>query len=748
MKIIIAEKNIAGKRIAEILAGKSVPAEIDAGAQFYEFTKDGQDFMVIPLRGHIADVDFPAQYSQWMGTDLKKLTDAEIEYVGTEKAIIWLLKKKAKGAEEAIIATDSDREGEAIGVEALNYLKEGNPKIKAKRAYFSAITPKDIQTAFAKLNEVDYNFADSANARREIDLIWGAVLTRYLSIVSGRLGKEFISMGRVQGPVLKLIVDREKERLAFEQKKYWVVSAIFEKLKEQFSAIHKEGKFWEKGKAEEVMKHKSEKGTVVRTKTQMKILKRPLPFNTTLFLRAASGIGMTAGDAMNSAESLYMKGYTSYPRTDNTAYPTNLDLKEILNNFLPTKEFGSHVEKILARGKLEPSAGKETKDHPPIHPVTYVSRTAVSDREWKVYELIVRRFLATLGEDAQTDNTTVEIDMNKEIFVATGQIILKAGWKEVYPYSQLNEVILPELKEKDIVDLVDLKMEEKETQPPARFSQGTLIKIMEELGIGTKATRHEILNKLYSRKYISGLKSIEPNKIAFAVIDSLGKRNSEVITPEMTSGIEKQMDEISSAKTTKNNVVLESRKILMKELEKLLAEKTNIGMEIRHAIREDGNLMQCWVCKEGSLRILTGKTGKRFLGCTNYPKCSNSFPLPQNGKIDNTKKECQFCHRPIIKVLNGRRSYEMCLNYQCESKKEWKSFKTDKTEPAKTGEAKQEQKPQTTIEKITETKPATETKKESGKIIPKTVLKKETKTKTAKLKSESKTTAKKKDVKK
>ncbi len=689
MDLIISEKNIAGKRIAEILAGKKIETEIEGKSNSYKFSKEGKEFLVIPLKGHILDVDFPKQFKQWLGTDLRKLIKSEIEFIETEPSIVSLLKKKAKDAQTVIIATDADREGEAIGVEALQIIKKVNSKIKIKRAYFSAITPKDISKAFNNLTEVDYNFADSANTRREIDLIWGVVLTRFLSLISGRLGKEFISAGRVQMPTLALIVSREKERLAFEIKKYWVLEALFEKNKKEFTAEHKEGRFWEKEKAEQILKKKTNKGIVKKVSSSKKVLKKPLPFNTTGFLRSASALGFSAGEAMNIAESLYMSGYTSYPRTDNTVYPQNLDLKEILNALISVPEFIDVIEKIFSLGELNPSKGTETKDHPPIHPVASALKEKLSSKEWKIYELICRRFFASLGEDAETLNQSIEIELNKEPFIANGQVLLKAGWKEFYPYSVVKEVILPELKKGEEVNLKDLKMEEKETQPPNRYSQGKLIQLMEELGIGTKSTRHEILNKLYARKYISGLKSIEPNKIAFAVIDSLEKHKAQINEAKLTAELEKEMDKIAAAKKSKEEVVNNSREILEKIMEQLLKEKNEIGSELRQAIREDSILVECNKCKKGNLRIMHGRTGKRFVGCTNYPKCSNSFPLPQNGRIIPLNKICDQCQNIMIKVIN-KRPYNMCITLNCPSKADWGKKKETKTEEEKTEIAKEE----------------------------------------------------------
>ena len=151
IKMVVSEKAIAGKSIADILAGASVPTTSSGSAQVFRFKSGNDEYVVVPLRGHITDVEFPKKYSYWLGTDLKKLIDAQIDYVGKEAAIISALKKIGKDANEVIIATDADREGESIGVEALNYIKETNPKIKAKRAYFSAITKKDINDAEAKV---------------------------------------------------------------------------------------------------------------------------------------------------------------------------------------------------------------------------------------------------------------------------------------------------------------------------------------------------------------------------------------------------------------------------------------------------------------------------------------------------------------------------------------------------------------------------------------------------------------------
>ena len=673
MKLIVSEKSIAGKRIAEILGKGKIKTLSERNAQLFEFDFNGEKAFVIPLRGHIQDVDFPKKYNYWTGTDLRQLTKVKVEYLPSEKNITALLEKKAKEFSEVIIATDADREGESIGVEALDYIKKGNPKIEIKRALFSAMAKKDIDDSFSKLIKVDFALAESANARREIDLIWGAVLTRFISIVSNKMGKEFLSVGRVQSPVLYLIVKREKERKAFKIEAYWELKALLEKDKIKFEAMHKKGRFKDKKEAEKVLNKKPKKAKVLRVHKTHRTISKPLPFNTTSFLRAATSIGFSAGQAMSIGESLYQQGYISYPRTDNTKYPPTLNLRELVQETGKTKEFSVLAQKLLAKKELIPSEGKESKDHPPIHPVSAGDKGKLGDRSFKIYELIVRRFYATLSDNAETENLSVEFDLEKELFVSNGQRILKLGWKEFYPYSSIKEVLLPALAEGNIAEVLKLDLLEKETQPPPRYSQGALLKLMEDLNIGTKSTRHNIIQKLYARKYIVGAKAVEPTNLAFAVTDVLEKYSRKVIEPEMTSELEQEMHLISAKRKTKEEVVDHSRDLLLIILKDLFENKLAIGNEIKAGLSEDKIVGKCPKCEKGELRIILSRNKKYFLGCTAYPECHNTYPLPQKGKIYPADNPCKDCGLPMISVQGKRFRFEMCIDPDCPSKDEWKS---------------------------------------------------------------------------
>ncbi len=680
--LIIAEKNLAGQRIAEILGGKTTRSQAKGFAKYYTFTRNAEEHVVVPLRGHIVEVDFPKQYSYWKGTPLQELARAPILYLPNDAQIAALLKDIGKQSSRVIIATDADREGESIGVEALRIVQEVNSHVKVERAYFSAMTPKELQKSFDELVNVDYNLSDSADSRREIDLIWGAALTRFVSIAGNRMGKEFISVGRVQTPVLALIVNREKERLAFVVQPYWEIIAHAEKNQKKFDATHKKGKIFDEKEARVIFdKIKDEKTALVKKVSKKKrMIARPTPFDTTTMLRAASALGFTAGQAMNTAESLYMAGYISYPRTDNQTYPNTMNLSEHLEELKNHKEYVPFVEGILA-APLNPSKGaKNTTDHPPVHPTKVPDRGKIGEKEWKFFDLVARRFLATFMPDAETENTSVDLEIKLEPFSATGQTILFAGWKAVYPFSELKETILPPLNEGEHVNVENIEMPRKETQPPARYSQSALLKLMEENNLGTKATRADIIQKLYARQYISGIKSIEPNQIAFAVIDSLEKHCSIVTEPKMTAEMEAEMDLVANGKIKKDKVVNDSRTILVKVLDTLVTNQSAISVELKKALFKQDTMGKCPNCAAGQLVMRkAAATQKRFLGCDQFPNCRTTFPLPQKGTLYPTNKICPACNKaPLIKLAGKKFKMEICVNFDCPSKDAWKKSQAEK----------------------------------------------------------------------
>lgn len=638
-RLIIAEKKNAAKRIAEILSNNSFETQKKNGLENYFFKDNKGKNKVIGLRGHILKLDFLKKYSNWQEIEPKELIYAELEKKPLHKKIVSLLKELTSEFEEITIATDFDREGELIGSDAVSVINENGNQKNINRVRFSSLTEEEIKRSFKEPEELDEDLSDSGEARQIIDLIWGASLTRFISLTAKRYGDNFLSVGRVQTPTLSIIVDKEKEIEEFDPETYWKITAEFKKNKEVFLANHKEGRIWKEEKADKIIKNITKKATVSKVKVKKKKDNPPIPFNTTEFQRAAGAIGVSPSLGMSVAEDLYTEGLISYPRTDNTVYPEDLNLKDILSSFSNHKELGEYAEELLKKKKISPTRGdKETTDHPPIHPTDIAQKDDLNDLEWKIYQLITRRFFATLADAAIKKIINLKLDSNGEVFKTRGSKYISLGWRWHYPYYKRNEKELPELEENEELKIINKEKEEKETQPPNRYSSNRLMSKMEELNLGTKATRHNILSKLYSRNYVHG-DPPKPTYTAKSVIDTLENYAEEITEHEMTASLEEEMDKISEGKISEEEVVDDSREMLEELFQELEQNKEKISDSLRNGLREDKITGKCPDCG-GDLIVRRSKKGSRFVGCTSYPDCEFTLPLPKRGRLIKTKQKC------------------------------------------------------------------------------------------------------------
>jgi len=655
MHLIVTEKNIAARRIAAILAPKKPKKVRISGVDSYQYeTAQKEKTVVIGLSGHIVGIDFPKEYNNWQKVEARTLIDAEIVTTPINRKIVTALKKLGKSAERVTIATDYDREGELIGVEALDIIKAANPDLVFDRAHYSAITPKAIEKAFTELAKVDFNLADAGHSRQVIDLVWGAALTRYISLAAGRLGKMFLSVGRVQSPTLSLIVEREKEREAFIPTPYREIQLELQgEDGKSFEARHSTRRFLDLEAARKVFEKLGSFAKLKSLEKGRRTENPPTPFNTTGFINAAGSIGFSPSNAMRIAETLYTNGYISYPRTDNTVYPESLDLRAQLELF-KTGRFKQEAESLLKKSELIPTRGKkETTDHPPIYPASLANPEELKEDEWKVYELVVRRFFATFAAASEWETLRLKLELSGEEFRANGARLIKAGWRWYYPYNAPDDRLLPELKEGDVLKVTHKELLDKETQPPGRYGQTRLINMMEELGLGTKATRHEIISKLNSRAYIHG-NPVQPTRTSFAVMETLEKYSPTITRPEMTRKLEEDMDRIAEGKISEEKVLKESRAMLDSVFEDLEKNKAKIIDSLQAGLREDKIIGTCPDCG-GELMIRRSRRGGRFIGCNNYPDCNFSLPLPRSGQIVVTEKTCEEHGLHHIKILNSKK---------------------------------------------------------------------------------------------
>ena len=747
MKLIVTEKDSAARKIAEILGGKPSVKEHGRGRQkvrSYHFTYEGDDAVAVGLRGHVMETVFPNTYKRW---SLKYLGDMiekpDLAWVveGGAAGTLAALRSVAKGATELVIATDYDREGELIGHEALEILRgdalkynpgdkpekkkraakkagaaaaapppepaaPGDPHVKRMlpdavvdrhvRVRYSALTAEEVKAAFAKPSTVDFNLAEAAHSRQDIDLIWGAVLTRFMSLASYRYGSDYLSVGRVQSPTLRLIVDRELERRAFVPVPYWEIKATLAHGEDVVEAAHAKGRFDALETMEAALAGaQAETAEVTAYEAKPRKDAPPPPFNTTALMSASSGAGITPARAMRAAESLYLDGLVSYPRTDNTVYPPSLDLRGSLEALAGWQPVAATAARLAKQGKYTPTRGKKrTTDHPPIYPVDVPAKELSGDQA-KVYDLVVRRFLATLLPAAVIEGQRVDFRVGTEPFLARGSRVAEPGYLEVYDrFAAKRERPLPKLAVGDTLEVRDLHSESKETQPPGRYGQGKLIEKMEDLGLGTKATRADIIQHLYDRNYVRD-NPVEPTELGMALIAAfdaaMEKAPVDISSTAMTAEIERHMDRISEGELSRAEVVAESQQMLEQAWTLLNGHIDDIRDRIKSGVREDLTLGVCKSCG-GQLRVMRGKTGKRFAACVGKegeapappaaegerPRrgCGQTFPLPQRGTIVPTGKTCGECGWPEIKVVGGGgrgRPWVLCVDIDCPSKEKYRA---------------------------------------------------------------------------
>jgi DNA topoisomerase-1 len=667
-ELIVTEKNNAARRIADILSGGSAETERVNGVNVYRW--GGK--RCIGLSGHVVGVDFPPEYNDWRDVEPVELIDAPIDKHPTQENIVSALRRLARRAGRVVIATDYDREGELIGKEAYELVREVNEEVPVDRVRFSSITEREVTEAFADPDDLDFDLAAAGEARQIIDLIWGAALTRFLSLSARQLGDDFISVGRVQGPTIKLIVDREREIEAFDPEDYWELFADLsdesgtDSFEAQYFYIDEDGteaeRIWDEAAAENAHQRlaAATRAQVTDVSRRVRTDSPPAPFNTTQFIRAAGSQGYSAQRAMSIAEDLYTAGYLTYPRTDNTVYPDDLDPRELLSALSASSRFGDDADSLLEADSISPTEGdNETTDHPPIHPTGELpSPSDLSDDEWEVYELVVRRFFATVADPATWEHLRVVAAVGEDdplSLKANGKRLLEPGYHAVYPYFNASENVVPDVEEGATLDVSDVHLDAKQTQPPRRYGQSRLIETMEQMGIGTKATRHDVIQKLYDRGYIES-DPPRPTRLARAVVEAAEEFADRIVSEDMTAQLEADMAAIARGEATLADVTEESREMLQTVFDRLMDSREELGDHLQESLKADKTLGPCPECG-ADLLVRKSRHGSYFVGCDGYPDCTYTLPLPSTGKPLILEETCEEHGLREVKMLAGRKTF-------------------------------------------------------------------------------------------
>ena len=669
-EVIICEKPTSAEKIAKALSPSAKKKVYNKKVKYWELKHDSKDITVVSAVGHLYSLT-PDNPKDKVYFDLHWAPAYEVNKKGSgfTKDYVRAIKKLAKNADSYIHACDYDVEGTLIGYNALKYACDQNNLSKISRMKFSTLTKKDLLDAYDNRIDLDMNQVDTGIARHVLDYYFGVNISKALMKSVSNAKHRFLklSAGRVQTPTLSILVERENEIKDFVPEPYWMIKALIEG---KIEVDHVDGKIFDKVRAEEIMsKCKGKDARVDKISLSNSTTKPPVPFNLGgLQSEAYNVFGFSPKKTQVIAQNLYTAGYTSYPRTSSQKLPESLDFKNIFSQLSNDGEFKKHIDQLPS--KLKPNNGKkDDAAHPAIHP-TGILPQGLSKDDKKIYQLIVYRFISVFFEAAKFETMSTTLDIEGEKFRFRRRRVTHKGWMEHYPFKNIDNEEFPDINEGDIVKVLKLISDEKETKPPARYNQASLIKELEKRELGTKATRADIIDKLYDRKYITGDKQIEVNQLGTNMIDTLSAYCKDLTSEELTRDFENKLEGIDNNTSSRVEVINEGEKEVKVILGDITKNSNEIGTKLYESYQESNIVGECPNCGGNLVKRYSPKTKSYFVGCSNYPKCTTIYSIPKGTNF--LKKKCEKCGLPIISF--GKPRQRACLDQNCGK---------DKTKPHK-----------------------------------------------------------------
>ena len=613
----------------------------------------GGDFKVVSSKGHIRDLATSGQFG--LGVDIENGFKPNYIPIKGKSSVIKELKKDVKDSEMVYLASDPDREGEAIAWHLKDAL--GIKDNQYKRVLFNEITHDKVIDAINNPTIIDDNLVKSQETRRILDRIIGFRLSKLLQ---RKIGAK--SAGRVQSVALKLIVDREREIEAFIPEEYWKIIAIFPeyeaelfKYKDETIELHNEEE------ANHVLDNLSEKYKVESIEKKEKKRKSKFPFITsTLQQEASTKLGFPARKTMSIAQKLYegidlgdeTVGLITYMRTDSVRLSN--DFVAPAMKYIEEK-FGKKYVGYVKQGKKKDNVQDA---HEAIRPTSVLReplkvKEYLSNDEFKLYSLIYKRTLASLMSDASVNQTTIIFDNNDYKFKTTGQVLLFDGYLKIYKdYEESDDKILPEIGDDEVVTTTNVESTQHFTKPPARYSEAKLIREMEELGIGRPSTYATIIDTIKSRDYVTlEEKRFKPTEMGIETTDKLQEFFSDLINTDYTRGMEDDLDSIADGNLVWNEVLKKFYDLFEPRVEEAFTD-----MEKKAPVETGESCPECG----NPLVIRKGKYGE-FVACSNYPECKYI-------KKEEIKEveicDCPNCSGKIIEKKSRRgKLFYGCNNY-------------------------------------------------------------------------------------
>ena len=612
----------------------------------------GTDFMIESTMGHIRDLP-----KRTFGVDIAHDFTPEYVLMPEKKEAISQLKKAWEKADKIYLATDPDREGEAIAwhtSEICSNLKLKTENSKFFRISFHEITKSAVEKAIANPRTIDMDLVNAQQARRILDRIVGYKLSPLLWFKIRR----GLSAGRVQSVAVRLIVEREREIEKFVPEEYWEIWSDLKKhlggkLPEApiFSAklVKKNGetiKIGDKKGAEEIVQELERAGFEIAEILRKEIKRNPAPpfITSTLQQRAANTFGWTPKRTMQIAQRLYEEGLITYHRTDSNHLAE--EAIEAARKFIAKKYGQNFLPEQPRRFQTKSKVAQEA--HEAVRPTNVKLeignwKLEIGADERRLYELIWKRFVACQMKETVYDETKIQVlataEINHYLLEALGRVIKFEGWLAIYGGAERQkegEVELPELEKSDELDLVKIRPEQKFTQPPFRYNEASLIKILEEYGIGRPSTYAPIISTIQERQYVEKIeKSFRPTPLGIAVNDFLVEYFSDIVDYQFTAQMEDSLDEIAEGKKEWVNTLRQFYQPFGEKLKGVskIAEKVPVATEAT-----DENCPNCGA----PLVIRIGRFGK-FLSCSKFPECKFTKPYLREAGFN-----CQKCGAPMV----------------------------------------------------------------------------------------------------
>jgi len=585
--LVITEKPSSARRIAVALDENGKPNRGRYGkVSFYVSYRDEMELVVVSAVGHLYTIvqkrggwTYPVYDIKWVPSHrADKRSSYTKQYLD---AIINL----ANDIDEVVSACDYDQEGSLI---AFNIIKHGLGDAalgKSRRMLFNTLTESELVKSWNNRQPtLDYPVIAAGKVRHEADWLYGINLSRALTLTAKKRidYKKTLSVGRVQGPTLRFVYDLETRINSFVPIPYWKVSAETIIDDETYPLEYEKPRLEREVHAKTVAeKCRGKEGTITGIEGKKEKTQPPAPFNLgDLQQEAYRAFKYNPSATLKIAEKLYLSALISYPRTSSQRIPPTIDVREILGKLGEIKRYEDDVSTLTTQKRFKPRQGKKDDPaHPAIHP-TGNKPGRLKPEEINVYDLIIRRFLASMGKPSIRSSSTVIIDVNGHTFYLKGDHMVENGWTMFYrPYFKSKETPLPEVNVGMTMPITKLSTRRQYTKPPARFTASSLVRKMDEEGIGTKATRSNIIDTLHRRGYIRGQR-LTITDLGSNVIDALAEYSPDIIDVQLTKNLEAELDSIQSGKGSAEDVIEETISTLDAILKRFKEKEAEIGTSL------------------------------------------------------------------------------------------------------------------------------------------------------------------------